>query len=224
MESQGQERRVAIARSEYLNTARGDRPVERSADIPFGGDSMLRVVLTSLMLTLTLLGNPCVAQALDEARLQSLIEEARALAGKDIIMPIEEIRVAAQLAEVAGSESGSQNAVISKVRAELWDHENFHVRRVAVNSIRRIGRFDSVDLPGALIAKLEDPHPWVRYDAAWAIEAAGYRTPEAISALKKLAAGTQAPSREERDKISKSDASRMSKIRAAEALQKLGGR
>lgn len=154
-------------------------------------------------------------------RVNQLLSAVRALADRDIIMPVEEIRLAAQLAEEAGTEKLSQDSVIFPLMV-LMEDPNFHVRRVAVSACRRIKRFDNKELVDLLLKKLKDPHPWVRYDAVWAFEEAGLRSPNIIKALKKVAAGTKVPTTEQEEKMDRGDAELMARVRAAKALEKMG--
>ena len=164
---------------------------------------------------------PAVSAAAPDDTAASLAIKAKSLADKEIMMPIEESRLAAQFATLAGSDPEMQADICKLLMRELFDHPNFHVRRVGVNGCRRIGRFDIAGLDSALVARLSDPHPWVRYDAAWAVEAAELRSPEAIQGLLTLAAGTPVPTEEEEQKLSRGDAQIQSRVRAAKALEKL---
>jgi len=153
-------------------------------------------------------------------RVGGLVTELRALASKEIVMPVEEIRLAAQLADEAGQDRLSQESVVFPLMVLAHD-ENFHIRRVAINAFRRIGRFDVAGLLDLLINKLDDPHPWVRYDAVWAIESAGTSRRDAIQALRKLADGMKALSPQEEQKMDQGNASLRARLKAAQALQKI---
>ena len=152
-------------------------------------------------------------------RVNQLTQRAMALGYQTTVMPIQGIRLAAQLAEQAGEgDSKRQESVILPCLLLLL-HESFHVRRVAVNAIRRIGRFDTDGVLGHLIDALDDDHPWVQYDAAWALETSGTQRPAAIEGLERLASGESQQHLEEDERDGQAATS--ARERAAQALESL---
>lgn len=155
-------------------------------------------------------------------RVNQLTQQVVALAHQTTIMPIQEIRLAAQLAEQAGEgDTKRQDSVILPCLM-LLIHDNFHVRRVAVNTIRRIGRFDTDQVLDNLITLLDDVHPWVQHDAAWALEASGTDREDALDGLRRLASGESQDHLDDDDRDGKAATS--ARERAAQALSVLSGR
>ena len=150
------------------------------------------------------------------ASLEELLTATRGLADRQVVMPIDEIRLAAQLAALP-----EPDKTIAAART-LFDHPNFHVRRVGINACRRIGRFDAPGLVDALVAKLRDPAAWVRYDAAWALADAKVDRPDIVAELERLADGAKVPTEAEWKTIPIGDAELRARLKAAEALQALG--
>lgn len=159
-----------------------------------------------------LLGMPGNAQPLEE-----LIRRTQAMATRDVVMPIEEIRLAAQLAELP-----DKDTTISALLSRLFDHGNFHVRRVAINATRRIGRFQHPGLVDAFVNRLSDRHPWVRYDAAWALKDSKSARPDVVRGLELLSDNLRmAPS--ERQAVGTSDPSLRARLMATVALEAIRG-
>ena len=102
-----------------------------------------------------------------------LAQAAIELGNQPVVMPIDEIQLAHAFTTLPDSE-----LVVGRLLRELFDHENMHVRRIAVNAARRCKAFETEGLQEALARKLEDSEPWVQYDAAWAIQDAGYDSAE----------------------------------------------
>jgi hypothetical protein len=127
-----------------------------------------------------------------------------------------------QLAQLAAafSELPNPRDVVANLLSRLFDHDSFHVRRVAVQACRRAKVFDVPGLRAALIEKLVDPSGWVRYDAAWAIREAGYDGADVRSALAKLADGITLPEEESNSKNA-SDAEWRARVEARKALDRL---
>lgn len=160
-----------------------------------------------------LLGATAAAQPLED-----LIRRAQGLARQDVVMPVEEVRLAAQLAELP-----DKGATLEALLTRLFDHENFHVRRVGVNAARRIGNFEHPGLMEALVRKVADPHAWVRYDAAWALKDSKSTRPDVIRALEVLSADLRMTPAE-RKAVGTSDPALRARIMATEALEELRSR
>jgi hypothetical protein len=127
------------------------------------------------------------------------------------------------LAQLATALSGlpHKDRVVQRVLAELVEHPNPSGRRIGIHACRRIGRFQAVGLREALVRRLADGDPWVRYDAAWAIHDAGYDGPDVREALGVLASGVRLPADETRLRASPSDAVLAGRVRARQALDAL---
>ncbi|MBB6187695.1 hypothetical protein [Rhodanobacter sp. MP7CTX1] len=104
---------------------------------------------------------------------ETLAHASIALGQRPVIMPIEEMQIASAFAELP-----DRVEVVTRLVHELFNNENMHVRRIAVNACRRAKTFEVAGLEHALTERLTDPEPWVRYDAIWAIQDAGYDSPE----------------------------------------------
>jgi hypothetical protein len=143
----------------------------------------------------------------------SLVTKSVELGNSFPIMPIDELRLA-----VAFSELPNQREVIARLVAELFDHENMHVRRIAIGACRRSGIFDVPLLREGLTRRLADTHAWVRYVAAWAILDARFDSEEIRNALIQLSAGVVLPEDEERACKNPSDAELQSRVKAKQAL------
>jgi hypothetical protein len=138
---------------------------------------------------------------------------------KDGIMPIEIARLS-----VAFSELPRRREVVTKLMSALFDHDSSDLRRIAIHACRRAKVFDVPGLQKALIEKLSDEDPWIRYDAAWTIGEAGYDGTEVRKALTKLAGKTKLP----RDEIARdknpSNAELSARVQARKALDALLGK
>ena len=129
------------------------------------------------------------------------------------IMPIDEIRLAVAFAELPNKEQ-----VVARLIAELFDHPNMHVRRIAVNACRRAEAFSAPALQEALTRKLEDSAAWVRYDAAWAIHSAAYDSPEIRRLLCNIAGTKPLSELQEMVRGNRSNAELQAQARARETL------
>ncbi len=118
------------------------------------------------------------------ADFDTLARVTRALADKSNVMPIDEVRLATAFAELPDRES-----VATRLLDELVFHDNFHVRRVAIHGCRLSRAFQIPGLQSAATRLLDDPEDWVRYDAAWLIQDAGYDSSEIRHKLARLAEG-----------------------------------
>lgn len=147
-----------------------------------------------------------------------LVRQSVALGNSFPIMPIEEMLLSAKFAELP-----DQPKVINRLISELFDHENMHVRRIAINACCRSKCFEAPGLKDALVRKLSDEAAWVRYDAAWAIGHAGYDDNETRSALKAAAGDAKLPEDEKRRTENPSDDELAAKVHALEVLNKIGG-
>jgi HEAT repeat protein len=149
---------------------------------------------------------------------ESLEKKVLALATRTVIMPIEEIRLEAKLAELPG--------IGRRIKRLLgWtSHENFHVRRVGYHVIRRAKLFHPAGVTEALLRGLSDPEGWVRYDAAWALQERGQPEPAVLRALQKLAGRQKPLSDDEQLGIDIDDADLMARVQAANALAALKAR
>ena len=140
------------------------------------------------------------------------------LARRPFVMPIEEIQLSAAFACLPDIEH-----VVERLIAELFSHENFHVRRVAINATRRAKVFGVSGLETALTMQLGDSEAWVRYDAVWAVEDAGYDSPEIRRVLAGVAAGWT-PGDGDTIRANPGDAHAQARVRARKALDVLSAK
>ena len=152
------------------------------------------------------------------SKFRRLVRRAEKLSERIPIMPIDEIRLAVEFSELP-----NQPLVISRLIDELFDHDDMHVRRIAVNACRHSEHFDAPGLREALLDRLEDEEGWVRYDAAWTIGDGGYDDDEIRDALSVAARDATLPDDEilRQEDASNSDLS--AKVRALEVLNALKG-
>jgi D-alanyl-D-alanine carboxypeptidase len=153
---------------------------------------------------------------LNRYRFRRLVDKSVRLGNRPMIMPIEELRLAVAFAELPCREE-----VVTNLIGELFDHQNMHVRRIAVIACRKSGAFGVPGLKEALTRKLADPEGWVRYDAAWAILEAKYDSSEIRACLAALADGISLPADRERVRRNLGDADLQAKVRARETLDAL---
>jgi hypothetical protein len=152
---------------------------------------------------------------LSDKRFAHLARRAVKLGGQPFIMPIDEIELASEFAALP-----DQHEVVPRLIRELFDHQNMHVRRIAVNAVRRSEVFDVPGLADALTRMLTDSESWVRYDAAWAIGTAGFDSPE-IRRLLAIEASNCTPEDDDLRNRSPGDADVAARVRARDVLQRL---
>jgi hypothetical protein len=141
------------------------------------------------------------------------VSRTRELARQDVIMPVEEIRLGAELAQLVTTPSD-----VERVRVDLLGDANFHVRRVGLKALRLAADRQPSAVTPILLHHLKDPAGWNRYEAAWGLETAGVRNNEILRALEMLAGDVAADAGHQgRD----SDADHRAQLRAAQALQVL---
>lgn len=149
-------------------------------------------------------------------KIDGLIAQTFSLAEQSVVMPIEEVRLSVFFAQLPNPEQ-----VVPRLIAEVIDHENMHIRRVGIHACRRIGLFQAPGLRDAIIRRLADENAWVRYDAVWTVQDAGYDGPDVRQILGELAAGVRLPEDEERLRDNPSDADLAARVRARAALDSL---
>jgi hypothetical protein len=115
---------------------------------------------------------------------EALAKASIELGQRTMILPIEELRLVSAFVELP-----DPHRVVDRLVRELFNNDNMHVRRIAVSACRRAKAFDVQGLEEALTEKLSDPEPWVRYDAVWAIQEAGYDSPKIRSRVAMMAEG-----------------------------------
>lgn len=152
-------------------------------------------------------------------RFSRLVRKSVKLGNSFPIMPVDELRLS-----VAFTELPDQESVVSRLIAELFEHENMHVRRIAVNASRRSKHFQVTGLKEALTRKLSDTAAWVRYDAAWAILDAEFDSQEIREKLSQLSAGVLLPDDEARVSRNPNDAELQAKVKAKVALNAIQSR
>ena len=147
---------------------------------------------------------------------EQLEKEAIEILDSEIVMPIDEIRLGTAFSELPQPEEVAQRLIKT-----LFQHNNFHIRRVAVQAWRRIANLDVSGLREVLLQALEDPEGWVRYDAAWAIRSIGYKDKTIMHSLAKLADGAVYPDHREELEASLSDSNNRARLEAAHAIYEL---
>lgn len=151
-----------------------------------------------------------------QLRYRMLVFKLNRLTHQDRINAVEEIALAGQLAEQL-----EKPGMVERLVADLFDHENFHVRRIALNAVRRARGYQQADISLALLRKLRDPEPWLRHDAAWILQEAGLDSPHIRAALRQLAGPVLLPYDLIRAKANPSDALLHAQVRARQALDVL---
>lgn len=146
---------------------------------------------------------------------ETLANASIELGQRPMIMPIEEMQLASSFVELP-----NRVEVVTRLVRELFDNENMHVRRIAINACRRAKTFDVAGLENALTERMNDPEPWVRYDAIWAIQEAGYDSPEIRSRLAAIAENFS-PDDEAHVRRSPGDAIVQTRVRAQRLLAAL---
>ncbi len=150
-----------------------------------------------------------------DKQFRDLARRAVKLGEQRFIMPIDEIRLASEFAALP-----DQHEVVPRLVRELFGHSNMHVRRIAVNAVRRSQEFDVPGLADALTRMLSDPEPWVRYDAAWAIGTGGFDSAEIRRLLAIEASNCTAEDDDLRER-SPGDADVAARVRARDVLREL---
>jgi len=152
-------------------------------------------------------------------RFSQLVKKSVRLGNSFPIMPIDEIRLAVAFAELP-----DQERVVPRLITELFEHENMHVRRIAINACRRSKNFHVPGLKEALTRRLNDPAAWVCYDAAWAILDGQYDSPEIQEILILLSEGVSLLDDKARLRQNPSDAALQAKVKAKETLNAIKSR
>jgi hypothetical protein len=149
------------------------------------------------------------------ATYESLVSATIELGKRHIVMPIEEMQLASALASLPNSDN-----VVARMISELFSHPNMHVRRIAISASRRSKAFGVIGLRDALTFALNDPEAWVRYDATWAIQEAGFDSPEIRELLTSIAKGSM-PEDKEQARKHPANAELRARLRASELLEAL---
>lgn len=151
-----------------------------------------------------------------QIRYRMLMYRMSRLAGQNNMTSVQEIGFATELAELVVKEGLAERVV-----ADLFDHEDAQIRRIAVNAIRRTGRYDVPGLQAALIRRLADAEPWVRHDAAWVMQDSRMDGGLLRAALRRLAGNVQLPQDAVRAKSAPGDALLQAQVRARQTLDAL---
>ncbi|MDF3836519.1 hypothetical protein P3W85_26720 [Cupriavidus basilensis] len=145
-----------------------------------------------------------------------LVFKLNRMSRQDRISAVEEIALAGQLAEQL-----EKPGMVERLVADLFDHENAHVRRIALNAVRRAHGYRQTDLTQALLRKLLDPDPWLRHDAAWILHEADLDSPQIRAMLRQLAGPVMLPYDQARARANPSDALLQAQVRARQTLDVL---
>lgn len=129
---------------------------------------------------------------------------------------VEEVSLAGQLAEMVDSADTA-----ARVIADLFDHANPQVRRIALNAIRRARQFSSPELQPALVRRMADAEAVLRHDAVWIVQETRMDGAELRAALRRLAGKVQLPWDAERARANPGDIALAAQVRARTALDKL---
>ncbi|NME70449.1 hypothetical protein [Flammeovirga aprica] len=113
----------------------------------------------------------------------TLLEE---IGEKEFLMPIEEIRLGNQFAELKDIELLKKNLLVDK----YLNHKNFHVKRVIAIAFRRLEKFDDLEINNAMKKFLNDPAHWVVYDAIWYFKESKTVDKNIIQIIENLSANT----------------------------------
>jgi hypothetical protein len=151
-----------------------------------------------------------------QLRYRILVFKLSRLSRQERIGPVEEIALAGQLAEQL-----DKPEMVERLVADLFDHENAHVRRIALNAVRRAQGYRHADIAHALLRKLADAEPWVRHDAAWILREAGLDSPHIRAALRQLAGPVMLPYDLNRARANPADGLLNAQVRARQALDVL---
>lgn len=151
-----------------------------------------------------------------QIRYRMLAYKLSRLAGQNKLTSVQEIGFATELAELVVKED-----LADRVVAELFDHEHPQIRRIAINAIRRTGRYDVAGLQAALLRRLADAEPWLRHDAAWVVQEAGMDGGLLRAALRRLAGNVQLPQDAVRAKSNPGDGLLQAQVRARQYLDAL---
>ena len=105
---------------------------------------------------------------------------------KDFLMPIEEIRLGNQFAELKDPELLKSALLVDK----YLDHKNFHVKRVIAIAFRSLEIFDDAKINQAMGRFLSDSAHWVVHDAIWYFKNAKTTDKQIIETIKDLSVKT----------------------------------
>ena len=114
----------------------------------------------------------------------ALLEE---IGQKEFLMPIEEIRLGNQFAELKDPELLKKNLLVDK----YLNHNNFHVKRVIAIAFRRLGNFDDIQINKAMREFMNDSAHWVVYDAIWYFKEAKTSDNNVIQKIKDISTKTE---------------------------------
>ncbi len=151
-----------------------------------------------------------------QIRYRMLVFKMSRLASQNKLTAVQEIGFATELAELVVKEG-----IAERVVQELFDDEHAQLRRIAINAIRRTGRFDVPGLQSALLRRLSDAEPWLRHDAVWVMQEAAMDGGLVRAGLRRLAGTVQLPQDAVRAKSNPGDALLQAQVRARQALDAL---
>lgn len=151
-----------------------------------------------------------------QIRYRMLVFKMSRLASQNKLTAVQEIGFATELAELVVKEGIAERVVL-----ELFDDQHPQLRRIAINAIRRTGRFDVPGLQSALLRRLTDPEPWLRHDAVWVMQEAAMDGGLVRAGLRRLAGSVQLPQDAVRAKSNPGDALLQAQVRARQALDAL---
>ncbi len=148
---------------------------------------------------------------------EKLLKKAEAYSAQQFKMPIDLFDLSWEFAELP-----HQELVVPKLISNMFKHKSVDVRRIALHACLRSQAYDVAGLKEAVAESLKDPHPWVRYDAAWVVKESKYSSPEIIENLNAIISKMLKEEADRRQKISASDAEASAVQRAYDALFEIG--
>ena len=149
-------------------------------------------------------------------RYRMLMFKLNRLASKNKLNGVEEISLAGQFAELIESQEEADQVI-----ADLFEHENAHVRRIGLAAIRRTRRYGGRLLQPALLRRMIDTEGWIRHDAVWIVQEADMDGAEVRASLRRIAANVRLPQDAVRAKQNPADGMLHAAVRARQYLDVL---
>ncbi len=148
-------------------------------------------------------------------KLKSYLTLLEEIGQKEFLMPIEEIRLGNQFAELKDSELLKKNLLVDK----YLNHKNFHVKRVIAIAFRRLETFDDNGINQAIKEFLDDQAHWVVYDALWYFKEARTSDEQIIRRIKEISEKTALTAEQLAESSPSSDSTVNMKWMADETLE-----
>lgn len=146
-----------------------------------------------------------------------LLRKAEAFGAQQFKMPIDLFDLSWEFAELP-----NQELVVPMLITHMFKHQSMDVRRIALHACLRSKAYYVPGLKEAVATSLKDPHPWVRYDAAWVVQDSKYSSPEIIENLTAIVRKMPKQEADRRKEISASDVEASEVQQAYGALAEIG--